>query len=232
MKRILSTLLLLGMTQALTACAAPLQYSAEPMEATVVDAETNQPLEGVIVVAHWELRFGHAGGSSVVGQLMVMEATTDKDGKFSLPAWGPKIAVASSLSNRAPQLLLFKNGYRYKSLWNDYTKSIEQLLQPVRKSDWNGKTIKMEKFKGTVEGYQKDISNLNDSLWFATNGDYPCEWKKLPQMIRAIYQQRKIFEAKGIQGLWSIDVKLASNEKYFFEHGCGSTQAFLEEIVK
>src|SRR3990172_3705709 len=77
----------------LTACAlVSLKYSAEPIEARVVDAETKQPLEGVIVTANWELVEGTlAGGPRVLGQMMVMEAVTDANGRFSFPALGPKI---------------------------------------------------------------------------------------------------------------------------------------------
>ena len=47
--------LLLAFLLPLQACGAPPWYKAEPIEAWVADAETNQPLEGVIVVAHWQL---------------------------------------------------------------------------------------------------------------------------------------------------------------------------------
>ena len=75
------------------ACMAPLQacsnsYSAKPIEAWVVDAQTGKPLEGVNVVAHWKLRYGLEGGGSY--QLHIMEDVTDKNGRFFFPAWGPK----------------------------------------------------------------------------------------------------------------------------------------------
>src|SRR5947209_3399798 len=64
-------------------------YSAEPITATVVDADTKEPLEGVVVVAHWEMKGGLEGGN-VEGEVMIMEAVTDAQGKFHFPAWGPK----------------------------------------------------------------------------------------------------------------------------------------------
>jgi hypothetical protein len=81
---------LLTATLPLAACAAgpPSRYSAESLEAWVVDDETSQPLEGVNVVAHWAL-FGGMH-TDVVGQLMVMETVTDAQGRFFFPAWGPK----------------------------------------------------------------------------------------------------------------------------------------------
>jgi hypothetical protein len=40
---------------AISQVAACATYSAAPMQATVVDAETKQPVEGAVVVAHWVL---------------------------------------------------------------------------------------------------------------------------------------------------------------------------------
>ena len=108
-KRITSCLLFILLSP-LQGCAA-LQYSADPIEAWVVDAETNQPIEGAIVVAHWELKGGLEGGN-VMGQVMVMEAVTDDKGKFNFPAWGPKWHIGwGGLGDSDPELLLFKSGY-------------------------------------------------------------------------------------------------------------------------
>ena len=54
------------------------EYSAKAIEAWVVDANSGQPLEGVAVVAHWELNYGLEGGGAY--QLIVMETVTDSAG--------------------------------------------------------------------------------------------------------------------------------------------------------
>jgi hypothetical protein len=71
---------------ALSACE---RYSADPIEAWVVDASSGAPLEGVIVTANWQ-RTGGFEGSYPKGQMMVMETTTDKKGRFQFSGWGPK----------------------------------------------------------------------------------------------------------------------------------------------
>ena len=124
-----------------------LYYMADPIEAKVIDAETKQPLEGVIVVAHWELVYGSPGGDSPAGQLMVMEAVTGKDGTFRFPGWGPKLAISSHLSDyRDPELVLFKSGYQSRTLTNELTGENKGAR---RRSDWNGKVIGINKFIGT-----------------------------------------------------------------------------------
>ena len=89
-ERLLKILFVLGTLMALPACAGPLTYSAEAIEAKVIDADTKKPLDGVVVTANWQLEEGTLGGNVQAGQLMVMEAVTGKDGKFAFPGWGPK----------------------------------------------------------------------------------------------------------------------------------------------
>ncbi len=67
----------------------PATSSSPALEARVVDEATGQPIEGVIAVAHWQLRGGIH--EDAVGELVVMEAVTDATGTFRFPAWEPKL---------------------------------------------------------------------------------------------------------------------------------------------
>jgi hypothetical protein len=122
---------------------AAFEYSARAITARVVDAETKEPLHGVVVVAHWQLQGGLEGWSPL-GELMVMDAVTDQSGTLHFPAWGPK-KIPRGLDWNArrkdldPGLLLFKSGYRWQELSN--SKSEEQMSHKgpaVRSSDYNG----------------------------------------------------------------------------------------------
>ncbi|MBZ0092499.1 MAG: hypothetical protein K8F27_09795 [Sulfuricellaceae bacterium] len=218
-------------------------YSAEPIEAWVVDAETGQPLEGVIVTANWQLEIGTPGGNVPAGQMMVMETVTDKNGRLYFPGWGPKpipgrpklkstenpmltylLTSEPHLVYRDPQLLLFKSGYKSVGLVNklisDYNKG------SLRRSDWNGKTIKMERFKGTLdEYYSKDLMFLNGDLGFAYDGK-DCEWQRVPHMVAALLkQEHRLRENNIAHGLATID-GLPTQQK------CGSAQEFLKDYLK
>src|SRR5207249_9092134 len=102
-------------------------YQAEPLAATVVNADSGEPLEGVIVVAHWEVQSPYNGAA--VAEVMVMETMTDTQGKFAFPAWGPTRPDISltplanapwtgRLMYNAPALLLFKSDYMPLTLAN------------------------------------------------------------------------------------------------------------------
>lgn len=198
---------LLSALFALSACAAgyPPAYSAEAIEARVIDAETKQPLEGVVITADWELRGGGLalGGSSNVGELMVMEAVTDRNGKFYFPAWGPIRQSKGELHNRDPRLILFKPGYRYEILSNKPRYEDEAALEPVRRSDWNGKAIEMKPFKGTIEQYARHLDFMTTSLESILSEE--CGWKKIPRMILEINGQSEIFRKHGRFELPSVD---------------------------
>lgn len=217
-------LALLGLLTAQPACSgSPQYYSAEAIEARVVDAETKQPLEGVVVVAHWQLFYSTVGGRVPGDQLMVLEAVTDKDGKFTFPAWGPKkvpkykpqkgdvwiahipfLVPDSYLDERDPQLLLFKPGYEYRGIQNSLRSTTDP--SPLRRSEWNGKTIEMKRFvdrplsigphKYETSAYADHLSFLSTSLETVIDD---CNWKKIPRMLLALKAQKDVFRGQGVR---------------------------------
>lgn len=231
MKYEMTLFLLLGLLIVQPACtASPLFYSAEAIEATVIDAETRKPLEGVIVVANWQLEEGTFGGNVQAGQLMVMEAVTDKDGKFHFPGFGPKTVWKGHLVNEDPHLLLFKSGYEYKRLFNHISMSgyREHVLKQVRSSDWNGKTIEMKRFRGTQEEYAEHVHQLDNGLEWARYGD-DCEWKKTPRILVALHRMSEYFNSQGVRLRgWQIGARIRKVADVGNEKQCGSPQEFFK----
>lgn len=232
MKRHTRTLfLLLGLLMAQPACSAsPLYYSAEAIEARVVDADTKKPLEGVVVTANWQLFHGSIDGRVHGGQLMVLEAVTDKDGKFTFPAWGPKLALWGYLDDRDPQLLLFKPGYEYRGLQNP-TLSVTN-HSSVRRSEWNGKIIELKPFRGTIEAYENHFESFNRELErIAADRPKECNWKKISNTIRAMNRERNRLITQGVNPntLSSLDNELLMNDAFYIEKGeCGSLKEFFK----
>ena len=139
-------------------------YSAKAIEAWVVDAETKKPLEGVIVVAHWELRYGLEGGGSY--QLQVMETVTDKNGRFYFPAWGPKkipehLPREARLKTHDPGLAMYYPNYGAVVRVNDRPiTSLSGHGESERTSDWNGKTIEMKLLQASPREYAFSVDGL------------------------------------------------------------------------
>ena len=208
----------------LPGCTSPV-YFAESMEAWVVDAETGEPIEGVVVVANWQLVVGSLDGPRPRGQLNILETVTDKNGRFYFPAWGPKLALASHLRHEDPALLFFKSGYFPSGESNDVTTEPNPSI--IRRSEWNGKKIPLKKHKGDWEALERVHMALASALSFAIYGE-DCEWKLIPKMFVAIENEKRGLIRKKIPGapfLTGLDI-IPEGKK------CGSVHEFFKDYLK
>ena len=199
-----------------------------PITATVVDSETGQPIEDVVVVADWELRGGLEGGNPI-GAWPVIEAVTDRKGKFHFPAWGPRFGFGI-LRDWKPELRFFKDGYAYG------------LRQNSANGDWyswrvrsivDGTTVKLERFRGTPKEYTENVDSFSreiDSLLF--RNEKLCNWKNTPSLIRALDEQVRYYPQNGGPAFSSLHYGLVTNEEYYKKIGCGSAKEFLKGIAK
>ncbi len=204
-------------------------YSAEATEGWVADAETGKPIEGVIVVAHWRITGGLEGGTPI-NELKILETVTDESGRYSFPAWGPKLAFLSgifgSLGSESPEILMFKQGYKYQRLINYWYQGLD-----TSKSIWDKKTVKLEGFSGTLKEYSEHLWGLNDDLWitgYAVTyhwGD-PCGWKSFPRMLKAMDKLDQ--EIHGLQwGRPTVAGQLRMNDAKLRSAGCGTVSDLL-----
>ena len=105
----------------LSACAFSTKGEAGlPLKALVVDAETGQPLEGVVVLAYW-VRYTASLGGWAGGKLNDSEeAVTGADGRFKIrPRRSYTIPGVTKVTS---EMLIFKPGYgrwRHRSAGED-----------------------------------------------------------------------------------------------------------------
>lgn len=225
---------------ALGACSS-VEYTALPMSAHVVDAETGQPLTGVHVVADWQLEGGLEGGSRL-GALMMMETQTDADGRFAFAGWGPAGPLSvgiergsAGLKNSTPQLFLFKAGYEFHSTRNP--PSVEWASSVVR-SFWDGRRIELRPFRGDLVRYERQLADVSNRLRYEASTTphgcaagracrTACQWERIPATIRAIRRQYEQFEAAGIRST-SIYDEFVRNDAAFQSSGCASPASLLK----
>lgn len=222
MKKIV-TLLLVPLMLLPAACATV--YTAASIEAWVVDEETKKPVEGVIVVANWQLLEAGLDGSKPRGQLMIMETVTDRDGRFAFPAWGPKAAVTGRLGADSPGLAFFKPGYFPTQQSNELIDMNGPLFTASR---WNGKTIPMARHENDWAKYLDRHASLKVTLGFATVYSQECEWKKLPKMLAALEKEGKQLTSQGRKDAWGI----TSLDSIRPDTKCGSVEQFFSEYLK
>src|SRR5262245_58532927 len=204
-------------------------YHAEAIEGWVVDAQTERPIEGVVVVAHWQLQGGGEGGTAL-DELKIFEAVTDPNGRYFFPAWGPKFSLSGlfgSLPSESPGILMFKQGYKFQRLLNQWHPDLD-----TSKSKWNRKTVKLERFDGMLEEYAQHLSGLSSDLWTAgygvgdQMGDH-CGWKSFPNMLRALDKVDK--QTPSRLGYRTVTAQLRGNEQKLRSAGCGTVADLIGE---
>ncbi|SRR5712691_8041501 len=227
----------------LPACATADTYSAKSIAATVVDGDTGEPLEGVNVIARWMLEEKRMGFS--VGDLDLMETVTDKNGKFLFRAWEGKapptrttlsdtstVQYETRLSSGSPELIFFKVGYKPTRVGNYNYLSPElrdQYHTWERSSDWSGKIIKMEKFKGSLENY----SSLANGTLSGLGNRIECAWKKIPFLLTALLREKERLEREGVRWPRNSLSSIERMQQQFDNYGnCGSAKEFLKEYAK
>ena len=141
-KRLLITLMLV----LLTGC-----YKS--INGTVVDADTNAPIEGAVVMVEWTKT--HGIGDHWAESYKVAETLTDKDGKFTLPGcYRPFV--------NEPDVTVYKKGY---VAWS--SRSIFPDRRNRTDFKWGDSIFKLELFKKdyTYDEHTDFIrSSINSSI--------------------------------------------------------------------
>lgn len=211
---------LLILSASLQACASG-PYTVAPTDAWVVDAQTGDPVEGAVIVAYWETKYGFFMEDYKLDAHHIMETTTDKEGHFALPGWGPELLTGGSLDENAPRLLIFKPLYRGR---------VKSGLDSV----WNHKKIPLERYSGNMDGpawkaYADDFAGFAGEFNFILYNHSRCDWKKIPLMLSAQIKQKKIINEHGYPWVDTIASNLVSNSEELSEN-CGSTVEFVQGL--
>jgi hypothetical protein len=205
----------------------------------VIDAATGQPLDGVIVVAHWELSAGSISARSRLVQLKILETVTDQNGRFFFAAWGPEANPApfGYIEYNDPGILLFKSGYQPRVVTNHIRS--EPRAGALRHSDWDGATVTLTRASPHAAEYLRHFRTLNEELRSIVEDARACDWRKIPRMLRAVHAERLSMASRGIRGssagIESVDLYLINNDSKFLREGgpaCGSPRDFLEGGAK
>lgn len=164
MRFLIRILTITALMAAVHACADP-YYTAAPVEAWVVDGATGAPIEGAVVTANWQLvAFGFDTGGRRAGQLEVMETVTDRNGRFYFPGFTKVNLSGNALREEDPQILVFKPGYRYMRVVNQYPIGKEEEQGTYRKSPIIGQKIRMQKADEDIKKYAFNLMFLGNSL--------------------------------------------------------------------
>ena len=175
-------------------CASGRVYDIESIQGAVVDADTGNPLEGVVVVAFYEVEKGGWAGSVQTGYLEPVEAVTDSNGHYSMPALGKvdSTRFGGYISKWAPELYFYKFGFSVEMRRNNYRE--HDWMDDTRYSEWNSKTIELNRFEGSEEEYVNNISAFSRELEWAMSRIGPCMLIGVPMSLRELEKTKTTFK--------------------------------------
>lgn len=225
---ILHALLCVAMSFVISNSSGAMSYSAQAIEGWVIDAETQAPLEGVVVLAHWDV-VGPLEGN-VAGEVQILETVTDANGRYVFPAWGP-VQVPNPLLvmfNNDPAIHYFKRGYRSLSVENIATVNPDYTRKSIRSSDWNGKRVALQNFHGDDKQYAAHFIHDGSTLIIRrmVQHAHTCEWQQMPSFLSALLGERRRLSVLG----FSPDIPEART--FANQSRCGDAEKWLEDISK
>jgi hypothetical protein len=225
MRRHLARLATLGavLLAATSGCAH--EYTAKPTHGFIIDADTRRPIEGAVVVAHWDLEFGLEGGSAFAW--VVMETVTDKQGRFEFAGWGPRkvpdfLPSEARLKGRDPKVEFFKLGYEgiaqtQSHAGKDYNRPKEFPTRGPSVREWylNGETFHYRPVKDDMTRMAKGVMAFDLALNHLRGP--PCLYLDIPRSLLALrkaYEQVIATEA----GKATFRYGRPAHEKWLIDH--------------
>ena len=146
-----------------SSCVSAVRYEG-PYKGRVIDADTGEPIEGVVILGVWNKEYPTPGGA-VHKFHDARETKTDKNGEFSIQGMGVEI-----LSNVIPMdVLIFKAGYEHIGMgpWASFKKSSH--FRKIIKWEGNRAIIPLKKWtieerKNRFGSYYVNIPNEKKRL--------------------------------------------------------------------
>jgi len=200
-----------------------LYFHGEGLNGRVVEADTNVPVEGAVVIADWSTwPIGRGEGSPIVlifwlspltyiedflvkhyGSGKTIVTATDKDGKFDIPAWSSFQPWTYDEAGPAePRMCIYKPGY--KTLYTDMGR-----LTMNGESTSNYMNNLIFKKSLTAKELEEDYTHYNDhgaftitntQDWLKTADLIEKALVKVPLEVRKKIEKDIDYDKKRIQG--------------------------------
>jgi len=159
------------MTMMLTGCYLPIS-------GWVIDAETQQPIEGAVVLVEW-VETGGLPGLAFHTVYKIAETETDSKGKFSLPG------AYSIFGVDRPVMVIYKQGY---VAWRNMTVFPDGKLRKDYDVWQHGYRYKLERFK---ENYSR-----SHHFFFMGGSIMGLNGKRTPKFMNALSIERNAANQK------------------------------------
>ena len=148
-------------------------YWIPSVEVTVIDAETKEPIEGVVILGYWEKYSGTFAGRYRSGILEVKELVTDKAGKARFFGWVEVMFRGEWIERpggKGGTYATYKNGYSDRN-------------GTFRFKD--GEVIELPEFEGDARSQRIESHFYEIISELRTATSLPCVWEVIPNSLVA-----------------------------------------------
>jgi hypothetical protein len=170
-----------------------LKLSMPEFRHKVVDAETKQPIKGLLVYGYAETYSGTiAGGNGTRQQVRTFEVLTDENGDFILPAWEQTVTAYGEPEQRFPTIAMWKPGYKYTqysggSLYG-FAPNLPEAVRSYYGGNWKDKGPAMldVRDRPTLLPPAKTLRERFDAYLGSGTGAsmrYPCGFNDFPRLL-------------------------------------------------
>ena len=198
----------------------PWFYISLPIQGKVIDSGTGKPLQGVIILANWDLYVDTFMHKNSLGPIYLNETITDDLGEFRFSFW-IRVPLRGSMESYSPVLRLYKQDYRVGGGINN------RQYNPILfiSSDFDGKSIELEPFVGTQKEYAEHIKDKID-FELSSIGNDNCILNKAPLILQAMEDVQTKFMMEGINTKFS-----APRIKERIDEECSGIEGLLRRIL-
>jgi hypothetical protein len=130
-------------------------------------------------------------------RIEILESTTDTDGRFTLPSWGPvTVKPLTAIDDDSPIITIFKHGYQPVTLRNE-----RQHGKLFLASKWDGTVVKLRPFGDTaIQRRSRVVTVMYDGLVAgATPEDEHHDWINYPRITAEVCDESRFLKGKTAQ---------------------------------
>jgi hypothetical protein len=187
----------------LTACTYSTGSFDEPgLRGKLIDAETNQPVQGAVIYGYYATAEGSLGGGETIKEILrVFEVESDANGVFEIPEWKTTWSITrGEPRQRFPAIAIYKDGYKLDlqnlskiADWVSQTKLPGSGKRAGNVIDWTASPMQL---KATATELERYNALKNSNYAYADLGE--CGWEQHVKLLVAQHRALKNWAQRNV----------------------------------
>jgi len=192
-----------------------MHYRAPSFAGTVIDAETEEPIQGAVVLAMWHQKDNQILAFGKCSPKVVKEYVTNEDGSYTINDWFQfREIFGCRITSSSPRIYVIKKGYEFFVTGNNTSfDSFKFYLTANRPSKFDDKIVKLKKDNRPLDYQAKEfylysyltspflIEECNPLKIYAPNTIYEAEKIRIT-VLPYLMDQRRLSHYSPSSSYW------------------------------